>query len=134
MLPTLNELLSSGVAVKVKASKNYKMHITEEVVNGYCDNLEAMKQVIYKILNTQRYENIIYTWNYGIEINDLFGKSISYVCAVIEKRIADALVVDDRIESVDNFEYEIINKRKVKVSFIVKTIYGEVNEVKEIEV
>lgn len=34
-----------------------------------------MKQAIYKILQTERFEYLIYSWNYGIELNAVVGKS-----------------------------------------------------------
>ena len=35
------------------------------------DETEAVRQAAIKILNTERYENEIYSWNYGIELKDL---------------------------------------------------------------
>lgn len=61
------------------------------------DGREAMEQVIYKILNTERYRYVVYSWNYGIELMDLFGMPADYVCPVLEKRISEALLQDDRI-------------------------------------
>ena len=99
-------------------------------VHGYCDEIKAMKQVIYKILNTERYNYIIYSWNYGIETLDLFGEPVSYVCPEIERRIKEALIQDDRIDSVDNFEFDTSVKRTVCVTFTVHTIFGDINEEK----
>ena len=126
MIPSNNEILSVDLEVENQPSKNYKMHIEQNIINDSCDELEAMKQVIYKILNTERYQYIIYSWNYGIELHDLFGEPVSYVCPELERRISEALLQDDRIESVDDFEFDIATKRTVNVSFTVHTIYGSV--------
>ena len=64
MIPSTNTILSTELEVETQPSKNYKMHLEQNIINGFCDELEAMKQVIYKILNTERYEYIIYSWNY----------------------------------------------------------------------
>lgn len=126
MIPSNNEILSVDLEVENQPSKNYKMHIEQNIINDSCDELEATKQVIYKILNTERYQYIIYSWNYGIELHDLFGEPVSYVCPELERRIGEALMQDDRIESVDDFEFDITTKRTVNVSFTVHTIYGSV--------
>ena len=128
MIPSMNNLLTTEITVEAQSSKNYKMHLNEKIINGIVDELEAMHQVIYKILNTERYQYIIYSWDYGIETLDLYGEPISYVCPEIERRITEALVQDDRIESVDNFEFDYTEKGKLHVTFIVHTIYGDLEE------
>lgn len=127
MIPTTNTILNNELEVQEEPSKNYKMYFEQDVINGYRDELEAMKQVIFKILNTERYQFIIYSWNYGIELQDLFGEPVSYVCPELERRITEALVQDDRIESVDSFSFDITQKRKVHVTFVAHTIFGDVD-------
>lgn len=128
MIPSMNNILTTDIEVKTQGTKNYKMFFTEKFINGHVDELEAMHQVIYKILNTERYQYIIYSWDYGIETLDLFGEPISYVCPEIERRIIEALIQDDRIESVDNFEFDYSEKGKLHVTFNVHTIYGDLEE------
>lgn len=124
MIPSTNTILSQDLEVETLPSKNYKMQIEHDVINGFCDELEAMKQVVFKILNTERYQYIIYSWNYGIELLDLYGEPVTYVCPELERRITEALVQDDRIESVDSFVLDVLEKRTVKVTFTVHTIFG----------
>lgn len=130
MIPSTNTILSVNLKVENQPSKNYKMHTELNTISGNCDNLESMHQVIYKILNTERYQYIIYSWNYGIEILDLFGEPVTYVCPELQRRITEALVQDDRITSVDTFEFDLSEKRTVKVTFTVHTIFGELKEEK----
>ena len=126
MIPSGNNLLTMELEVEAQPSKNYKMHIQDDVVNGTCDKLDAMSQVIYKILNTERYTYPIYSWNYGVEFSDLIGEPISYVCAEIERRITEALTQDDRIESVSDFEFDTSKKHEVVCTFTVHTTFGDV--------
>lgn len=126
MIPSTNTILSQELEVETLPSKNYKMQIEHDVINGYCDELEAMKQVVFKILNTERYQYIIYSWDYGIELIDLYGEPVTYVCPELERRITEALVQDDRITSVDNFAFDVSEKRTVKATFTVHTIFGGV--------
>lgn len=129
MIPSVeDDLLDDELELETEPSKNYKMDIGHEVVNGYSDELEAMKQVIYKILNTERYQHIVYSWDYGIELLDLIGEPVTYVCPELERRITEALIQDDRIDSVEDFDFDILEKRTVKVTFTVHTIFGNIEE------
>jgi len=112
MIPKINELLSTTLELETQPSKNFKMYFTQEVVSGTITDLNAMEQVIYKILNTERYQYLIYSWNYGIELNDLLGEPVSYVCPEIERKVTEALVQDDRILSVDSFVFDITEKKE----------------------
>ena len=126
MIPSTNNILSYDLEMETEPSVNYNMNIKQDIINGTVDELEAMKQVIYKILNTERYQYIIYSWNYGIELMDLFGMPVIYVIPELERRITEALIQDERIESVDDFEFDSSEKRTVKASFTVHTIFGDV--------
>lgn len=130
MIPSTNTILSTDLEVETQPTKNYKMYLEQNIINGFCDELEAMKQVIYKILNTERYEYVIYSFNYGIELKDLYGEPMTYVCPELQRRITEALVQDDRIDSVDSFEFDTSEKRTVKVTFTVHTVFGSVESEK----
>lgn len=95
------------------------------------DGLEALKQTVETILSVERYKFPIYSWNYGIELDSLIGKSYNYVITETRRRIEEALEMDDRIETVDNFEFEKIDKNTISVSFVVNSVV-EINE--EVEV
>lgn len=130
MIPSTNTILSTELEVETQPSENYKMNIPTNNISGYCDGIEAMVQVIYKILNTERYEYIIYSWDYGIELIDLIGEPVTYVCPELQRRIEEALIQDDRILSVDSFEFDTSEKRAVKVTFTVHTIFGDIESEK----
>lgn len=102
----------------------YRMDRERENVRGTTDGVEAMKQAVYKILMTERYGSIIYSGNYGIELADLFGQPVSYVCPELERRITEALTWDERIESVGDFEFDLSKKGVVAVKFKVQTVFG----------
>ena len=133
MIPSINTLLSAEIEVETQPSKNYKMHVDYDNISGFCDDLEAMKQVIFKILNTERYENIIYSWNYGVEFADLHGEPVTYVCPELQRRIEEALIQDDRILSVDDFEFDVSERHAVKATFTVHTIYGDIESEKVVD-
>ncbi|MCP3283021.1 DUF2634 domain-containing protein, partial [Clostridioides difficile] len=86
--------------VRQEPSKTFKLNMERNKVDGICDDVEALKQTIFLTLNTERYQHLIYSWNYGVELNDLIGEPISYVIPELERRIKEALIQDDRIENV----------------------------------
>lgn len=106
---------------------SYTYAINEDKISGYIDEKEAIKQAIYLIINTERFEYIIYSWDYGIELQDLIGESISYVKSEVKRRITEALICDDRIYSIDDFIFEQLSKRILLVKFTANTIYGSVD-------
>ncbi|MCG3612074.1 DUF2634 domain-containing protein [Clostridioides difficile] len=119
--------------VRQEPSKTFKLNIEKNRVDGICDDVEALKQTIFLILNTERYEHLIYSRNYGVELNDLIGEPISYVIPELERRITEALIQDDRIENIDNFEFQNI-KGKVQCRFSVHTKYGNIKAEKVVSV
>ena len=132
MIPSNNTLLTSEFEIKTQPSNTYKMHINHNAINGNCDGIEAVIQSIYKILNTERYQHIIYSWNYGFEFEDLLGKPVDYACVELQRRIQEALLQDDRITSVTDFKFDNSTKRTVKVTFVVHTIYGDVESERKV--
>lgn len=134
MIPSNNSILTANLEVESLPSKNYMMHIDRNRISGFCDKAEAVKQAIYKILNTERYEYIIYSWNYGIQLVDLFGEPVTYVCPELERRIIDALSVDDRITSCEGFDFDTSQKGVVIVTFKANTIYGDIDVEKVVNI
>ena len=119
MLPT-NNINTDDIEIIKDPSLSYKLDLDKERVRKYVDDIESIKQAIYKILNTERYTYTAYNWQYGIELNDLIGKPKSLVKAILPDRIKEALMVDDRIQDVVDFKFEDISKTEIDITFIVK--------------
>lgn len=103
----------------------YKMDLEQNRVRNYADGIPAMKQVIFKILQTERYEyNKVYSDNYGVEFADLFGMPVNYCIVEIERRIKEALLWDERITNVYNFDFKNPKRGVVAVAFNADTIFG----------
>lgn len=126
MIPSTTAFLEQDFEITEQPTHTYKMNLESNLIRGYTDGQEAMKQAIYKILNTERYQYVMYSWNYGIELLDLYGEPVSYVCPELERRIREALTWDDRIQTVDNFEFNISKKGEILVTFTAHTAFGDV--------
>ena len=110
MIPNI-DILTTEITEIEYANRTYKIEIEADRINGYTDDVDALKQAIYLILSTERYQHIIYSWDYGVELLDLFGKPMTYVIAEIPRRITEALTQDNRIDDVIDFEFEHKGKR-----------------------
>jgi hypothetical protein len=125
MLPTVDPALAGGIVFTESPTHTFFLDIYGKVCYGYTDGLKAMEQAIYLILRTERYRHVIFSWNYGIELESLFGMPVSWVVPEVERRIKEALLHDARIAAVDGFEFEI-GKRELLVRFTAHTIFGDV--------
>lgn len=134
MIPSATVFLKEDFKIEEQPTYTYKMNLQSDSVRGYADELEAMKQAVYKILLTERFQYIMYSGNYGIETLDLYGQHLSYVCPELERRITEALLWDERIQSVDNFEFDVSKKGIVKASFTVHTVFGDVLTEREVKI
>ena len=72
---------------KAIPSLTWKINEERAEVRGTADGLEAMRQAVSKILQTERYRYAVYDWNYGIELEGLYGMRVSYVIPELKKRI-----------------------------------------------
>lgn len=111
-------------------TRTYK--ISNGRVNGWIDDLEAMRQAVEKILLTERFEWVIYSDNYGVEIQDLIGDDFDLIQSEIERVVGEALLADERIESVDNFDLQQTDRSSLLFSFTVLTVFGEINMEQEV--
>lgn len=133
MIPQISDELQSDFEFEEESSKTFKLNIDKNTIVNYTDELDAIKQAIYLILNIERYEHVIYSWNYGIEIADLFGKPIPFVLSELKRKIKEALTQDDRIHDVNAFSFDVV-KSMVHAKFTVITSYGEIEAEKVVAI
>lgn len=119
--------------VQERPDKTYKIDLQQMKLIGKTDGIEAMKQAIYKVLNTMRYEHIIYSWDYGFDVNGIIGQDERYVRASLERKIEDALLQDERVKSVSEFEFERV-KDGLLVRFVVNSVFGKIEAKKAVKV
>ena len=128
MLPTdYNDDLQADFTIETQPSRTYALRFDGYPCSGgKLDGIEAMKQAIFLILQTERFRYAIYSWNYGIELDALLGQSMTpYLQAKVAKAIEDALMADDRVLAVEQFSFEK-DKRNLLVKFTVETTEGDI--------
>lgn len=134
MIPITSGLLDRDFSIEERPSRTHRMDAERKSIHGMTDAQDAMRQAIYKILNTERYEYEIYSWDYGIETLDLYGEPVTWVVPELERRIREALLQDTRITEVSDFEFDFPEKGVVHVAFTAHTIFGELKAERTVRV
>lgn len=125
MLPNNNTIIQENDRMP---SYTYYIDFDRNRIIGTVDDIEAVKQAIYLILQTERYESLIYNFYYGTEFDSLIGKSRELITSELERRIREALLEDDRIVRVTDFTIEFTSDKAI-VEFTVNTIFGDIKSI-----
>lgn len=115
--------ISEIILTKKIPLKTYKLDFENgRVLSKFVDDEEAIKQSIYKTLKTAREKYLIYSSNFGSELNYLYGKQYSqeYLELEIPRLINEALMVYDWFESTEDYTIEK-NGEVLYISFAVST-------------
>lgn len=124
MIPETDEnLLDEPLDEQPLPSLTWKMDFEKGRVVGMADGLEAIKQAVYKAFQTDRFWHDIYSFDYGHELTLLIGSSPEFVRSEATRMIQEVLMPDDRIQSVQNVEAEILGDQ-ITLRFRVVTVYG----------
>lgn len=126
-------ILNNDITISEETETTKTYHLLSDKIQGYAENITAIKQAIYKMLDTEQYEYPIYSFSYGIQLEDLIGKDQAYVKVELKRRIEECLLSDDRISSVGNFTYSFAGD-SLACSFDVVCIYGTSTITKEVAV
>lgn len=127
------ELNMETIEQRTIPSLTWKINEERAEVRGTVDEREAMQQAVQKILRTERYRYAIYDWNYGIELEELYGKNVTYVIPELKRRIEEALLADDRVTAVTDFSFQQ-EKESVTAAFLVHTIFGEMRAERTVDI
>ncbi|MFF1578725.1 DUF2634 domain-containing protein [Bacillus velezensis] len=118
----------------IETSQTYKIdfengRITNEMITG----LEAIRQFVYLSLHTERYAYSVFSHDIGNELQDILADNETtdaYKKMEIPRLIEEALIYDDRVSSVSDFEIEKQGD-SFHVSFTVETDEGKL-EIEEV--
>lgn len=87
----------------------------------------ALCQAIRLMLEVPRYRHLIYSWQYGSELEGLIGQGIETVRAKAPAMIREALMMDDRILDVTDFSVrKSSDAGAADIDFTVHTADGSV--------
>lgn len=128
MLPNVYEDdLTQDFEFFIQPTKTYRLNFNGKPSKGMLNGIEAMKQAIYLILNCERFQYEMFSWDYGIELADLIGQqNDGFLRSQLKNAITEALLQDDRITEVTDFHF---NKegQNLRVFFTAITTEGNVD-------
>ena len=93
-------------------------------LEGKIDGLNAVRQSVFLMLSTERFQYLIYSWDYGVELENMIGKSRDYLKVDIERRIREALMQDDRITGISDFTIDFKGDQAV-ITFKAYSQFGD---------
>lgn len=131
VLPTSPISLAGGVNFQAQPSLSWYIDKTTNRITGTVDGLAAVKQAVEIILNVERYQWQIYQPYSGMEWAGLLGQDPGYVGSELQRRLIDALTVDDRVTGISNYDYTI-SGNTLTAAFTVNTVYGSIQETQEV--
>lgn len=117
----------TNLEVVNQPSLTYKLDFERKRISGKIDNEEAIMQLVMKILYTERYAYVIYSSQYGVELDRLIGKDYDFIVSDLERTITEALLADDRILSITDFVAEQTAIDRMTVTFTVNSVAGSAN-------
>lgn len=135
MIPASQELFAKVENTdnyEILPTRTYKIDWNNKRIIGVTEGADAIMQFIRKVLSTDKYAFEIYDWYYGNEIFKLIGHSYDYVVTRIPGIFKEALLVDDRIVDVRDFQFTQIQANALTVSCTVDTVYGQIQYEQEV--
>lgn len=135
--PLADEDIIDGIdddpSFELQSYPNKTYRLGNGTIGGYVDGTEAIRQAIHCILNTEADRYLIYEEDYGIELEDLYGMPQEFVISELQMRFEDALLQDERIQSLNDFTVERKGKKVVVCSFIADTTEGDIEIEEEVD-
>lgn len=126
MIPQVNFNLVNDVEFsETIPTKDYNINFKFGYIQDKIDGLNALKQAIYMILNTQRGAYSIYSLDYGTDLDQYIGADYDFIVSDLPIEINKSLTYDNRILGTSNFQFEHKEHESIViVKFNVSTIYG----------
>ncbi|GAC41911.1 DUF2634 domain-containing protein [Paenibacillus popilliae] len=109
-----------------RPSLTYNIDFDTGRIRGVADGLDAVKQAIHMVLQTERFAHTIFSWGYGTEMGQVVGKSEPVLQSEIKRIITEALTADERITDVKDFTFKLVDKRTAAVSFTAVSVFGDI--------
>lgn len=131
VLPVSPINLTGGIAIQSQPSLSWYIDKTTNRITGTVDGLAAVRQAVEIILGVERYRWQIYQPYSGMEWAGLLGQDPGYVGSELQRRLIDALTVDDRVTGISDYDYTI-SGNTLSARFTVNTVYGSISETQEV--
>lgn len=134
ILPSFLQELSDTKTIKeedsqvIKAPKEYGINFqTGQLTGKIVEGLEAIKVWIWLCMHTERFRHAIYSADYGTSFEQYIGHVLidEYINTDCESEITDALLINEYIESIEDFE-AVRNSDSLDIKFRAVTKFGNI--------
>lgn len=132
-LPTASIDLSAGVSFVSQPSRTWYINKETNRIQGECDGWQSVRQAVEVILNVERFRWQIYSPSSGMQWEGLIGQDPGYVASELQRRITDALLMDDRVRGISDFSYTV-EGNTLRASLTVNTVYGDTQTSVEVNI
>ena len=131
VLPTSSINITGGVNFQNQPSLSWHINKETNRIEGTVDGQAAVRQAVEIILHVERFRWQIYRPYSGMEWDGLIGQDPGYVGAELQRRVIDALTVDDRVTGISDYDYTV-DGSSLSAVFTVNTVYGSIAESVEV--
>lgn len=122
VLPT-GGTIQTGVEFRQNPDLTWGINKTTQRIEGTVTGWQAVRQAVEIILHVERFRWQIYRPYSGMQWEGLIGQDPGYVAAELQRRITEALLMDDRVRGISDFNYTVSGDR-LSASLTVNTVYG----------
>ena len=121
--------------VRVRQEPDLTWSIDKETnrIAGEVTGLAAVRQAVEIILNVERFRWQIYRPYSGMQWAGLVGQDPGYVASELQRRMGEALRMDDRVRGISDFTYSVEGDT-LTASVTVDTVYGETQASVEVNI
>ena len=116
------------VGIRTTVHREYEIDFeSAELTGKVLEGKKALKVWIYKTLLTKRYKYLIYSWDYGQDLEEIIGQGYEkgFIQSEVERRIKDCLTIHPHIKDCTHFNIQL-HEDQLQVQFTTITTYGEV--------
>lgn len=128
-------ILPSFLADQINEEKNQLLDVPKEygidfatgqLTGKIVEGKEAIKVWIWNCLKTQRFRYPIYSWDYGTDLEQYIGQTVSeeFLNADCEDEIREAMLVNPYITDIEDFMADFRGTR-LNISFTAVTKFGD---------
>lgn len=132
MTPQTQSKISNEIITEEMTNKTWKVDFEKNRITEKIDGIESLKQAIYFILNTVRYENIIFSFNYGNELSNIIGHDFEFIKSEAERYVKEAILADSRFKEILDFDVQRSGVDSCSMYFKVVTNEGVISIEKEV--
>lgn len=132
MIPSNRNLIVTQIGQN-EVTRTYKVDYYNKRIIGTTDGQPAIEQAILKNFDTERFAYVIYSKNYGIELEKYIGKDYDFIRSDLQRAIEECLLVDARIYSINNLQFTQESLDYMSITMDIETEQGVLTTTLEVK-